>query len=95
MIKRYGEPKAESMVKGWVANDPTLIHGDTKILEAIAAGQCDVALTNTYYLGRILAKDAAFPWRPSGPISRRRGRTSISPAPASPPTRRTAPRPSS
>jgi iron(III) transport system substrate-binding protein len=44
-----------------VANSPTLIQGDTKVLEAVAAGQCDVALTNTYYLGRILAKDAAFP----------------------------------
>ncbi len=61
MIKRHGEAKAESIVKGWVANNPTLIQGDTKILEAVAAGQCDVALTNTYYLGRILAKDATFP----------------------------------
>jgi iron(III) transport system substrate-binding protein len=61
MIKRYGEAKAESIVKGWVANNPTLIQGDTKVLEAVAAGQCDVALTNTYYLGRILAKDATFP----------------------------------
>lgn len=61
MIKRHGEPKAEAIVRAWVANNPTLINGDTKILEAIAAGQCDVALTNTYYLGRILAKDAAFP----------------------------------
>jgi iron(III) transport system substrate-binding protein len=61
MIKRYGEAKTESIVKGWVANNPILINGDTKVLEAVAAGQCDVALTNTYYLGRILAKDAAFP----------------------------------
>ena len=61
MIKRQGEAKAESIVKGWVANNPTLINGDTKILEAIAAGQCDVGITNTYYLGRILAKDASFP----------------------------------
>jgi iron(III) transport system substrate-binding protein len=61
MIKRHGELKAESIVRGWVANNPTLINGDTKILEAVAAGQCDVALTNTYYLGRIVAKDAAFP----------------------------------
>jgi iron(III) transport system substrate-binding protein len=61
MIKRHGEAKAESIVRGWIANHPTLINGDTKILEAVAAGQCDVALTNTYYLGRILAKDAAFP----------------------------------
>ena len=42
MIKRYGEPRTEEIVRGWVANQPTLINGDTKILEAIAAGQCDV-----------------------------------------------------
>ena len=64
MIKRHGEAKTESIVRGWVANNPTLINGDTKILEAIAAGQCDVGLTNTYYLGRILAKDASFPVAP-------------------------------
>ena len=61
MIKRQGEPKTEAVVKGWVANNPTLINGDTKILESIAAGQCDVGLANTYYLGRILARDPAFP----------------------------------
>src|SRR5215475_12662414 len=64
MIKRNGEAKTEAIVRGWVANNPTLINGDSKILEAVAAGQCDVALTNTYYLGRILAKDAAFPVLP-------------------------------
>jgi len=64
MIKRQGEPKTEAVVRGWVANNPTLINGDTKILESIAAGQCDVGLTNTYYLGRILAKDPAFPVAP-------------------------------
>lgn len=64
MIKRYGEPKTETIVRGWVANNPTLINGDTKILEAIAAGQCDVGLTNTYYLGRIVAKDPSFPVAP-------------------------------
>ena len=63
-IKRYGEPKTEAIVRGWVANSPTLINGDTKILEAIAAGQCDVGLTNTYYLGRLVAKDASFPVAP-------------------------------
>ena len=61
MIKRQGEAKTEAIVRGWVANQPTLISGDTKILEAIAAGQCDVGLANTYYLGRILAKDPNFP----------------------------------
>ena len=64
MIKRHGEPKTEEIVKGWVANQPILINGDTKILEAIAAGQCDVGLTNTYYLARLLAKDPNFPVAP-------------------------------
>jgi iron(III) transport system substrate-binding protein len=64
MIKRQGEPKVETVVRGWAANNPTLINGDTKILEAIAAGQCDVGVTNTYYLARILAKDPAFPVAP-------------------------------
>lgn len=64
MIKRQGEPRVETVVRGWAANNPTLINGDTKILESIAAGQCDVGITNTYYLARILAKDAAFPVAP-------------------------------
>jgi iron(III) transport system substrate-binding protein len=64
MLKRGGEARTEDVVRGWVANQPTLINGDTKILEAIAAGQCDVGLTNHYYLARILAKDPAFPVLP-------------------------------
>jgi iron(III) transport system substrate-binding protein len=64
MIKRHGEPKTEEIVRGWVANQPILINGDTKIIEAIAAGQCDVGLTNTYYLARLLAKNPNFPVAP-------------------------------
>lgn len=67
MIKRQGEARTEITVRAWMANMPTLINSDTKILEAIAAGQCDVGLTNTYYLGRILAKDASFPVAPFWP----------------------------
>ena len=64
MIKRQGEEKVEAMVRRWVANNPTLINSDTRILESIAAGQCDVGITNSYYLGRLLAKDPNFPVRP-------------------------------
>lgn len=67
MIKHYGEPRTEEIVRGWVANQPTIINGDAKILEAIAAGQCDVGVTNTYYLGRALAKDPSLPVRPFWP----------------------------
>lgn len=61
MIKRQGEPKTEQVVKGWVANNPTLINGDTNIIQAVAAGQCDVALVNHYYLARLVAKDPDYP----------------------------------
>ena len=60
-IKRQGETRTEEIVRGWVANQPILINGDTKILEAIAAGQCDVGLTNTYYLARLMKKDPNIP----------------------------------
>src|SRR6266436_4253864 len=40
--KRYGDPKPGSLVRGWVANNPPPIAAATKILEALAAGQCDV-----------------------------------------------------
>jgi iron(III) transport system substrate-binding protein len=63
-IKRHGEPKVERILKGWVANSPVWIDGDTKILEAIAAGQCDVGVTNTYYLARILNEKPKFPVAP-------------------------------
>jgi iron(III) transport system substrate-binding protein len=61
LIRRHGEPRTEEIVRGWVANQPILINGDTKILEAIAAGQCDVGLANSYYLARMLKKDPTTP----------------------------------
>jgi iron(III) transport system substrate-binding protein len=64
MIKRHGEAKTEEIARSWAANQPVLINSDTKILEAIAAGQCDVGITNHYYLARIVTKDAAFPVAP-------------------------------
>ena len=64
MIKHFGEATVEAMVRGWVANNPTLLNSDTRILESIAAGECDVGITNSYYLGRLLAKDPTLPVAP-------------------------------
>ena len=61
MIKRRGEAKTEEIVRGWVTNKPVLINSDTKLIEAVAAGQCDVAVVNHYYLARLVAKDPALP----------------------------------
>ncbi|MDY6949027.1 MAG: Fe(3+) ABC transporter substrate-binding protein [Pseudomonadota bacterium] len=55
LIAEHGEPKTEEIVRGWVANLATEpFSNDTLLMEAIAAGQCDVGLVNTYYFGRLL-----------------------------------------
>ncbi|MEW5786675.1 MAG: extracellular solute-binding protein [Pseudomonadota bacterium] len=62
LMHEYGEDKAEQVVKGWVANlatDP--FPDDTKAMEAVAAGLCDVTVVNTYYFGRLMEKKANLP----------------------------------
>lgn len=58
MMARLGEEKTEEVVEGWVANLATQpFSNDTKTMEAIAAGQCDVGIVNTYYFGRLQKED--------------------------------------
>ncbi|MES9961731.1 MAG: Fe(3+) ABC transporter substrate-binding protein [Sedimenticola sp.] len=58
MMARLGEEQAEQVVKGWVENLATQpFSNDTKTMQAIAAGQCDVGIVNTYYFGRLQKKD--------------------------------------
>jgi iron(III) transport system substrate-binding protein len=64
MVKRHGEARTEEIARAWARNNPILVNSDTKLLEAVAAGQCDVAITNHYYLARILEKNPDFPVRP-------------------------------
>ena len=55
LIAELGEEKAEKIVSGWVKNLATTVFSDdTKLLEAIDAGLCDVGIANTYYYGRLL-----------------------------------------
>jgi iron(III) transport system substrate-binding protein len=61
MIKSLGEKQTEAIVESWMANQPRILNSDTNVLEAIAAGQCDAGLTNTYYLARQKAKNPQFP----------------------------------
>lgn len=67
LINTIGTEATRTIVKSWVANNPLYINSDTDILKAIQAGDCDVALTNSYYLGRLLTDDAAFPVRLTWP----------------------------
>ena len=60
MMERLGEEKAEEVVKGWVANLAVPpFSNDTKTMKGVLAGQCDVAIVNTYYFGRLQKKDPA------------------------------------
>lgn len=61
LIYNLGEERAEEIVAGWVANNPRYIDSDTRILETIEAGGCDVGITNHYYLVRKLAENPDYP----------------------------------
>ncbi len=62
MIAGYGEARAGNIVTGWVRNLATSpFPDDTKAMEAVAAGQCDVTIVNTYYFGRLMAKQPKLP----------------------------------
>jgi iron(III) transport system substrate-binding protein len=55
MIAHLGEQKAEDWVRGLknnLARDPK--GGDTDQLTAAAAGECDIAVANTYYIVRLM-----------------------------------------
>ncbi|MGB2680679.1 MAG: Fe(3+) ABC transporter substrate-binding protein [Candidatus Competibacter sp.] len=52
MISHHGEAKTEAWAKGLVANFARPPKGgDRDQIKAVAAGECDVTLANTYYLG--------------------------------------------
>lgn len=58
MIASRGEAAAETWAKGVVANfarDPQ--GGDTDQIRAVAAGECGIAVANSYYYARLLSSD--------------------------------------
>ena len=61
LIIAEGEERATEIVQSWVDNDPLYINSDTDIYKAVADGECDIAIANTYYLGRLLTEDPEFP----------------------------------
>jgi iron(III) transport system substrate-binding protein len=63
-LAKDGRAATERMLRRWMANDPKIFGSDTDVLEAIEDGDCDVGLTNSYYLGRELADDPDFPVAP-------------------------------
>jgi iron(III) transport system substrate-binding protein len=55
MIDRQGEPATEAWARAMVANQARAPRGgDTDQIKAVAAGECGVALTNSYYFVRLM-----------------------------------------
>jgi len=62
MIAQHGVEKTEDIVASWVKNLATEpFSNDTKAMEAVVAGQCDLTVVNTYYLGRLLRDNPDLP----------------------------------
>lgn len=60
IIAHEGEAKAESWAKGVVANFSRAPKGgDTDQIKAVAAGECGVTVSNTYYVARLMRSDKA------------------------------------
>ena len=60
LVEHHGEAEAEAWAKGLVANFARKPEGgDTDQIKALAAGEGDIAISNTYYFARILGGDDA------------------------------------
>lgn len=58
MIAHHGEAKAEEWARGVVTNFARSPKGgDTDQIKAVAAGECGVALANSYYVARLMRSD--------------------------------------
>ncbi len=57
-LEQMGEAKTEAWLRGVVANMARPPKGgDTDQIKAVASGECQIALTNTYYLARLMRSD--------------------------------------
>ena len=60
VTEHLGEQKAELWLKGMVDNMARAPKGgDTDQIKAVASGECGVAVTNSYYLARLMRSDKA------------------------------------
>ncbi len=63
VIEHHGAEKAEAWLRGLKANLARRPQGnDRGQVKAIWAGQCDIAIGNSYYMGNMLESDEQRPW---------------------------------
>lgn len=66
MISHHGEADAEAWLNGVKSNLARKPQGNDRAqIKAVWAGQCDVAIGNTYYMGEMLADPEQVPWAES------------------------------
>lgn len=66
MIYHHGETEAEAWIAGVKANLARKPQGNDRAqIKAVWAGECDVAIGNTYYMGKMLADPEQVPWAES------------------------------
>ena len=59
-LEHLGEARTEEWLRGLVANMARPPKGgDTDQIKAVASGECQIALTNSYYLARLMRSDKA------------------------------------
>jgi len=62
LIEDHGNKGAQKIVEGWIKNlAAPVFSNDSSVINALAAGQCDVGIVNTYYLARIISKNPKLP----------------------------------
>lgn len=67
-IKHYGAEATQNIFQSWVNNFAVApIKGDTDVINAVAAGTCDVTVANSYYLASLVKADPQFPVVPFFP----------------------------
>ncbi|MDO8387469.1 MAG: extracellular solute-binding protein [Polaromonas sp.] len=58
VVERLGDAKGEEWLRGVVANMARAPKGgDTDQIKAVASGECGVAITNSYYVARLIKSD--------------------------------------
>jgi iron(III) transport system substrate-binding protein len=60
MIAADGEPATLEVLKGWASN-AEIFANDVALLEAMAAGACEIGVANHYYLARLLEEQPDAP----------------------------------
>ena len=88
MIAQKGEAETLEILEGWTRN-AEIYANDTEMIEAMAAGACEVGIANHYYLARAIEEDPDIPVDLIWATRTRAAPTSTSPAAASPSTPRT------